>query len=156
MKNSIAFLCLMIPVMVACAAEPEPSPGPGAEESAAPAAPTSPTADRPISALADEPCLNYCTGGGRTPFMTCVPVCRKDLKVYFPPEPVKLQILPTCGDNICQLPDELNRDSDRYCPHDCRLRVEVTRTRLTIGGKIIAEAEGENLLLRASAFDAEL
>ena len=156
MKNPIALLCLTIPLMMACAAEPEPHSGPGAEELAAPAPSASPAADTPISALADEPCLNYCTGGGRTPFMTCVPVCRKDLEVYFPPEPVKLQVLPTCGDNICQLPDELNRNSDRYCLRDCRLRVEITRTRLIIGGQIIAEAEGENLRLRASAFDAEL
>lgn len=151
MKRSLAFLCLMIPVMVACATEPA-EPG---EAAAAPAlAPAGAPADSPISALADEPCLNYCTGGGRTPFMTCVPVCRRDRQVYFSLEPVNLQLAPYCGDNLCQFPDETTRGGERYCPKDCLMRVEVSRTRLTINGKLIADAEGENILMRSSAFDA--
>jgi len=108
----------------------------------------------PIGSLADERCLNYCTGGGQTPFMTCVPVCRRDRQVYFSLEPVSLQMAPYCGDNICQFPEETTRGGERYCRSDCRLLVGVIHNRLTINGKIIAEAEGENILMRSSAFDA--
>lgn len=148
MKRLLAFVCLMIPAMFACATEPV-EPG----ETAA-AAPADEAAGSPIGALADEPCLNYCTGGGRTPFMTCVPVCRRDRQVYFSLEPVNLQLAPYCGDNICQFPEETTRDTRRYCPSDCRQPVEVSRKNLTINGKLIAEAEGENILMRSSAFDA--
>lgn len=157
MKNLFATVCLLIATVAACATEPAQPTDNVADESAAPTTgEQSVPIAAPIVALADEQCLNYCTGGGRTPFMTCVPVCRKNLEVYFPPEPVKLELAPYCGDKICQLPDELNRNSDRFCLQDCRLRVEVTRTRLTINGKLIVEAEGENLLIRSSAFDAGL
>jgi hypothetical protein len=151
MKRLFAFVCLMIPVMVACATEPA-QPGTAAGTLAPEL--IDETGEAPIGAVADEQCLNYCTGGGKTPFLTCVPACRRDLKVVFSLEPVNLQLAPYCGDNICQLPEELTKSGEHFCRQDCLVRVQVSENRLIINDKIIADAEGENIVMRADAFDA--
>jgi hypothetical protein len=109
-----------------------------------------------VGALADEPCLEYCTGGGRSPFLTCVPVCRKPLGPVFQLELPELQRLPVCGDKVCQYPAEADRASPYYCPRDCIYRIELSPTHFLVEGKLIAEIKGSGVILQPSAFDSPL
>lgn len=155
--KSFALACLLLSSLVACAAEPV--------ETTVADVPEPPAALEAETELAAAPaiaggvgtrneagnCLNYCNG--RPPFTVCVPVCRRELEIYFPPEPIELTPLPTCGDNICQLPLEAQRDSQYYCRRDCRWQIVLTHNRLFLNDIPFVEASVHGLTTPPSAFD---
>jgi hypothetical protein len=148
-----ALACLLFSSLMACATEPSETTAPEAPELAAldePAlAPTAP--GTPVANAEYGDCLMYCNG--RPPFSVCVPVCRIEREIYFPPEPIELVPLPTCGDNICQLPEEGLPGHERYCRRDCRWEISIARTKILIDGFPFVEASTRGVQMPASAFD---
>lgn len=157
--KSFALACSLLLSLVACAAEPvEPTvaevPEPAAleAEAALAAAPAIAEGAGGVGTRNEAGnCLNYCNG--RPPFSVCVPVCRRELEVYFPLEPIELIPLPTCGDNICQLPLEADRSSPYYCRRDCRWQIVVNPQRIFLDNIPFAEASINGLSTPPSAFD---
>lgn len=103
------------------------------------------------TAALDAPCLEYCHG---RPFERyCVPVCRKEGKVFIGLDVKPFHLL-VCGDHICDLPAE-GLDGTAPCKKDCFRELVIDRQVLRIAGKEILTADDSGLRLHPAAFDLD-